>query len=47
MKRVFRITPLVALALAIGLTGCGNSSSGGMSGSDESSAGLSSEDREA
>ena len=49
MKGVFHTTPFVtlALAMALGLTGCGRSSSGGSEESGGSSAHLSSVDRDA
>jgi len=49
MKGAFRTTPFVTLALAmvLGLTGCGKSSSGGSDESSESSAHLTSADRDA
>jgi hypothetical protein len=49
MKKVFRITPFVALALAMvfGPTGCGHSNSGDSMGSSESVPGFTKADREA
>jgi hypothetical protein len=48
MKKTLRITPIVALALAMsfGPTGCGHSSSGNSMGSSESVPGFTKEDRE-